>query len=114
MTCVKQCKNPEWSINQTSIFSKVDNPSLVARRASLRPRFVASRQSTGVRAFVSPDAVYFTTALVVSAFFLVPDLSMTVAGVVLCFGAVASSIHGVAASLILLIIIGIRNAWDLV
>jgi hypothetical protein len=131
---------------------------------SLRPRFVASRQATGVRAFVSPNAVYFTTALVVSAFFLVPDLSATVAGAMLCLGAGASllylvytrahqqwrrgklppldwvwfvglpllsylllllsgagilvqspfSIHGVAASLILLIIIGIRNAWDLV
>jgi hypothetical protein len=131
---------------------------------SLRPKFVASRRATGARAFVSPNAVYFTTTLVVSAFFLVPDLSATVAGTMLCFGAGASllylaytrahqewrrgklprldwvwfvglpllsylmllmsgvgilvqstfSIHGVATSLILLVIIGIRNAWDLV
>jgi hypothetical protein len=131
---------------------------------SLRPRFVASRQATGVRAFVSPNAVYFTTTLVVSAFFLVPDLPATVAGTTLCFGAAASlfylvytrahyewrrgklppldwvwfvglpllsyllllvsgagilvqsaySMHGVGAGLVLLIIIGIRNAWDLV
>src|SRR5438874_5071977 len=51
---------------------------------SLRPRFVASRQATGVRAFVSPNAVYFTTSLVVSAFFLVPNLSATLAGAMLC------------------------------
>src|SRR5882757_9399036 len=60
---------------------------------SLRPRFVANRHTTGVRAFVSPNAVYFTTTLVVSAFFLVPDLSATVAGVALCLGAGASLVY---------------------
>jgi len=60
---------------------------------SLRPKFVASRRATGARAFVSPNAVYFTTTLVVSAFFLVPDLSATVAGTMLCFGAGASLLY---------------------
>jgi hypothetical protein len=131
---------------------------------SLGPRVVADHQATGVRAFISPNAVYFTTALVVSAVLMVPHLPALAIGVFLCVGAVASlgylaytkvhqrwrhgklpfldwiwfvglpiagygllllsgmgfllqaalSIHGVAMALILLLVIGIRNAWDLV
>ena len=131
---------------------------------SLGPRVIGDRHATGVRAFVSPNAVYFTTVLVVSAVLIVPDLPATVIGAFLCGGAVASlgylaytrvhqqwrqnklplldwvwfvgmpiatyallllsgigfllqavlSMHGVAVALILLLVIGIRNAWDLV
>ena len=131
---------------------------------SLGPRVVANHQATGVRAFISPNAVYFTTTLVVSAVLLAPHLPAMAIGVFLCVGAVAAlgylactkvhqqwrhnklpfldwiwfvglpmasyvllllsgmgfllqaalSIHGVAVSLILLLVIGIRNAWDLV
>ena len=131
---------------------------------SLGPRVAADRHGASVRAFVSPNAVYFTSALVVSALFLVPGLPATVIGVLLCFGACASflyllytrahqqwrisklplldwiwfvglpplsyllllcagvgflvdlslALYGVATSLVLLVIIGIRNAWDLV
>jgi hypothetical protein len=131
---------------------------------SLGPRVVAQHQATGVRAFISPNAVYFTTTLVVSAVLMVPSLSAMAIGPLLCLGAVASlgylvytkahqrwrhsklpfldwiwfvglpiagyvllllsgigfllqaalSMHGVAVALILLLVIGIRNAWDLV
>jgi len=131
---------------------------------SLGPRVVADHQATGVRAFISPNAVYFTTALVVSAVLMVPSLPAMAIGALLCLGAVASlgylaytkvhqqwrhnklpfldwiwfvglpiagyvllllsgigfllqaalSMHGVAVGLILLLVIGIRNAWDLV
>ena len=131
---------------------------------SLGPRVAADRHATSVRAFVSPNAVFFTTALVVSLLFLVPGLSATMIGVLLCFGTSASlvylaytrahqrwrdntlplldwiwfvglpclsyllllfagvgflvevslAMYGVAAGLVLLVITGIRNAWDLV
>ena len=60
---------------------------------SLGPRVAADRHATSVRAFVSPNAVFFTTALVVSSLFLVPDLSATMIGVLLCFGAAASLVY---------------------
>jgi hypothetical protein len=131
---------------------------------SIGPRVTADRHATSVRAFVSPNAVFFTTALVVSSLFLVPGLSARVIGVLLSCGAGASlaylaytrahqkwrhhklppvdwiwfvgmpllsyllllfagvgflvdisfAMYGVAAGLILLVITGIRNAWDLV
>jgi hypothetical protein len=131
---------------------------------SLGPHVVANHRATGVRAFISPNAVYFTTTLVVSAVLMVPDLPAMAIGAFLCLGAVASlgylaytkahqqarhnklpfldwiwfvglpiagymlllisgigfllqaalSMHGVAVALILLLVIGIRNAWDLV
>jgi len=131
---------------------------------SLGPRVVANHQATGVRAFISPNAVYFATTLVVSAVFLIPDLPTIAIGAFLFLGAGASlgylaytkvhrqwrhnklpfldwiwfvglpiaaylllllsgtgfllqaapSMHGVAVALILLLVIGIRNAWDLV
>jgi hypothetical protein len=131
---------------------------------SLGPRVAADRHATSVRAFVSPNAVFFTATLVVSSLFLVPGLSATMIGILLCFGACASlvylaytrahqqwrhhklppldwiwfiglpflsyllllfagvgflvevsfAMYGVAAGLVLLVITGIRNAWDLV
>jgi len=131
---------------------------------SLGPRVVANHHATGVRAFISPNAVFFTTTLVVSAVLLVPDLGAMTIGALLCLGAVGSlvylaytkahqrwrhgnlpfldwiwfvglpiagyvllllsgagfllradlSMHGVAMALILLLVTGIRNAWDLV
>ncbi len=131
---------------------------------SLGPRMVAERRAAGVRAFMSPNAFFFATTLVVSAVFMVPDLPAVAIGTFLCLGAVASlgylaytkahqqwrdsklplldwiwfvglpitayvllllcgiglllqvalSMHGTAVALILLLVIGIRNAWDLV
>jgi len=131
---------------------------------SLGPRVVANHRATGVRAFISPNAVFFTTTLVVAAVLLAPNLPATAIGAFLCLGAVGSlvylaytkahqrwrgsklpfldwiwfvglpitsyvlllvsgigfllqaalSMHGVALALILLLVIGIRNAWDLV
>ena len=131
---------------------------------SLGPRVAADRHATNVRAFVSPNAVFFTATLVASSLFLVPGLSARMTGALLCFGAGASlvylaytrghqqwrhnklpmldwiwfvglpllsyllllsagvgflvdvsfAMYGVAAALILLVITGIRNAWDLV
>jgi hypothetical protein len=131
---------------------------------SLRPRVSVERQATGVRTFISPNTVYFTTALVVSTVFLVPALPETFLGAFICVGAAGSlgylaytnvhqrwrqsnlpfmdwvwyvglpianyallllsgigilmqaslAMHGVAAAMIFLLVIGIRNAWDLV
>jgi len=57
---------------------------------SLGPRVAADRHATSVRAFVSPNAVFFTATLVVSSLFLVSGLSATMIGVLLCLGAGAS------------------------
>jgi hypothetical protein len=131
---------------------------------SFGARTVATRASIGVRAFVSPNAVYFSATLVVAAVLLIPNVSPAVVGVFLCVGALASlgylaytkvhrrwrennlpvldwvwfvglpttsyvvlflagvglllgvawSMYGIAVALILLLVIGIRNAWDLV
>ena len=54
---------------------------------SLGPRVVASHEATGVRAFISPNAVYFTTTLVVSAILMIPHLSVLVSGGLLSLGA---------------------------
>ena len=131
---------------------------------SLGPGVIARNRASGVRAFVSPNAVYFTTALVVAAVLLVPALSPMEIGALLCVGALAAlaylgytkahaqwrqskldvldwiwfvglpfvaylllffagagflfavdfSMHAVGLALILLLVIGIRNAWDLV
>src|SRR2546430_15824385 len=54
---------------------------------SLGPRVVANHQATGVRAFISPNAVYFATTLVVSAVFLIPDLPTIAIGAFLFLGA---------------------------
>ena len=125
---------------------------------------VADRVSTGVRAFVTPNAVHFCATLVVAAVLLIPNVPSLIVSVFLCLGALASlgylaytkvhrrwrenklpvldwiwyvglptmsyvllflsgvgvllralwSIYGIAVALILLLIIGIRNSWDLV
>jgi hypothetical protein len=131
---------------------------------SLGPRVIAERQGHSVRAFLSPNAVYFTTTLVVSAMLMVPSLAAKAIGTLLCTGAVGSlgylvytrahehwrrnklpfldwiwfiglpfaaygllllsgigvwlqvtlALHGVAVALVLLLVVGIRNAWDMV
>ena len=131
---------------------------------SFGARTVADQAATGVRAFVSPNAVNFTAALVVAAVLLAPAVPRLVVGWFLCFGALASlaylastkvhrrwrenklgaldwiwfvglpvlsysmlllsgigvllqadsSMYGVAFAVVLLLITGIRNAWDLV
>ncbi|HEY1329826.1 MAG TPA: hypothetical protein VGI14_23035 [Casimicrobiaceae bacterium] len=131
---------------------------------SLGLRVVARDRTTGVRAFLSPNAVHFTATLVVSAMFLVPDLSPIAIGARLCVGStgalvysvitrahrnwrhneldlldwiwfvalpVASyglllaaglgfvlgtplSMYGVAVVVILLLVVALRNAWDIV
>jgi len=106
---------------------------------SLGPRVVASHEATGVRAFISPNAVYFTTTLVVSAILALTKVhrqwrdnklpvldwawfvGLPIAAYVLLLLSgvgfvlnVALAGYAVAAALILLLVIGIRNAWDLV
>jgi hypothetical protein len=47
---------------------------------SLAPHVIAKRPASGVKAFLSPNVVHFTSALVVSATFLVPSLPPGVIG----------------------------------
>ena len=42
---------------------------------SISPETIAERPTAGVRAFVTPTMVFFTTALAVSAFMLVPHIA---------------------------------------
>jgi hypothetical protein len=131
---------------------------------SLGPRLISERQGHSTRAFLSPNAFFFTTTLVVSAMLMAPGLPANVIGTLLCVGAVGSlgylvytkaheqwrrnqlpfldwiwfvglpfatygllllfgigillqealALHGVAAALVLLLVVGIRNAWDMV
>jgi hypothetical protein len=131
---------------------------------SFGARTVAEQAATGVRAFVSPNAVYFTVVMVVAAVLLVPAVPRIAVGLFLCLGAFGSlsyltytrvhrrwrenklgaldwiwfvgmpvlsfavlllsgigvllqadaSMYGVAVSVILLLVTGMRNAWDLV
>src|SRR5438034_9415868 len=60
---------------------------------SLGPRVVANQQATGVRAFMSPNAVFFTTTLVVAAALLIPDVPAMAIGAFLCVGAVGSLVY---------------------
>src|SRR5436190_21773047 len=57
---------------------------------ALDPRVVANHQATGVRTFISPNAVYFTTTLVVSATLMIPHLSVLVSGGLLSLGALGT------------------------
>src|SRR6266487_1121583 len=57
---------------------------------SLGPRVVANHHATGVRAFISPNAVFFTTTLVVSALLMIPNLPAKVIGSFLSLGSIAS------------------------
>lgn len=131
---------------------------------SLGPHVAAEEKKPGVRAFISPIAVHFTAALIVSALMLVPDIPLLALAVLLALGGFGGAVytgwtrahgqwrrsklpvldwiwfiglpfvtfllifgsgialamhcalglHGVAAATVSLIVIGIRNAWDIV
>jgi hypothetical protein len=108
---------------------------------SLGPKVIASGTETGVRAFISPIAVHFTSALVGSALMLAPDIPPAVLGSLLAIAGlggvvytawtradaqwrrsklpiiamkVPASLPGFAIAIVLLIVIAIRNAWDIV
>ena len=57
---------------------------------SFGARTVADQAGTGVPAFVSPNAVFFTSVLVVSAVFLVPEIPRPAVGWFLCLGSFGS------------------------
>lgn len=130
---------------------------------SLGPSIIAAQNDTGVKAFVSPNAVYFTSVLVVAQVLLAPSVARTTTGWLLCAGAPLSMLYlwsthaprhwranglsmldgiwyiafpylayalaliagimvlrddalampAVAAVLLFLLVVGIRNAWDL-
>lgn len=130
---------------------------------SLGPSIIADENATGVRAFISPNVVYFTTVFVISNTLLAPELPRSLIGWLLCVGAVLSmfylwSVRGpqrwrenglpridlvwyvvlpylayalilvagigllrddsralatIAAAMVFMLVIGIRNAWDL-
>ena len=131
---------------------------------SIGPQVIASRSASGVRTFVTPVMVHFTSVLAVSALMIVPLMTPGVLAVLLALGSLgvliyifAIGAHGqwrqsklgrddwigyigvpvlsylvilaaavaiwreaapgfamVAAAAVLLLIAGIRNAWDLV
>jgi hypothetical protein len=131
---------------------------------SISPETIAARSAAGVRAFVTPTIVFFTTALIVSGLMLAPHLTPAWLGVLLAlagFGGLVylfwvgghhhwrenkldqedwifyvalpfvcyvllfaaaiaialASVVGVAAlalTMVLLLVVGIHNAWDLV
>jgi len=131
---------------------------------SLGPKVIASGTGTGVRAFISPIAVHFTSVLVGSALMLAPDIPQAVLGSLLAIGGLGGvvymawtrghaqwrrsklpmldwiwfvglpflaffliassgtgiamnvplSLHVLAVAIVLLIVIAIRNAWDIV
>ncbi|HYT97216.1 MAG TPA: hypothetical protein VEO36_07835 [Casimicrobiaceae bacterium] len=131
---------------------------------SLGPKVVARGTQTGVRAFISPIAVHFTSVLVGSALLLAPDIPPALLGSLLAIGGlggiiytawtrghaqwrhsklpildwvwfiglpflafflvagsgigiavkIALCLHSLAAAIVLLIVIAIRNAWDIV
>jgi hypothetical protein len=131
---------------------------------SLGPHLIAAHTATGVRAFVTPTVVYFTSVLVVAAFMTIPTVTAPILAALLaltnlgglgymgntgahsqwrqdnldrldwlCYvglpipsyllilGAAVGiwvrttlGLDGVAGALLLLLVIGIRNAWDLV
>jgi hypothetical protein len=131
---------------------------------SLGARTVAERVSTGVRAFLSPNAVHFCATLIVAAVLIIPNVPSSIVGVFLFLGALGLlgylahtkvhrrwrenklpvvdwiwyvglpilsyvlllvssvamllgrlwSMYGIAVGLIFLLVIGIRNSWDLV
>ena len=131
---------------------------------SLGPKTIAAGATTGVRAFVTPTVVYFTSALVVSAVMTMPAMNPSVLGAFVAVGSIGAlgymlrirghrrwresqldrldwvwyvglptlvylTLLGTAVAIatrapfaldilggaiVLLLVIGIRNAWDLV
>jgi hypothetical protein len=130
---------------------------------SLGPSIIATEKATGVRAFVSPNAVYFSSVFVVSNTLLAPTIPQALIGSLLCMGAALSllylwsvkgpqrwrenrlsvldwiwyialpylayalalaagigvlrddprAIPAIAVTMLFMLVIGIRNAWDL-
>lgn len=70
---------------------------------SIGPEIIASRPTSGVRAFVTPTVVYFTTVLVTSAVMIMPHVGPVVLGVLLLLGGGA----GVA----YMLWIGVHKQW---
>jgi len=56
---------------------------------SISPETIAERPKAGVRAFVTPTMVFFTTALAVSAFMLVPHIAPPALAVLLALAGIA-------------------------
>jgi hypothetical protein len=131
---------------------------------SLGPQLIAAHTATGVRAFVTPAVVYFTTVLVVAALMTVPAVPAPLLGALLALGSLGGlcylgrtgaqtqwrqaqldrrdwlwyvglpigsyllllgvavglglrhplGLASVAGAVLLLLVIGIRNAWDVV
>jgi len=53
---------------------------------SLGPQLIAAHTATGVRAFITPSVVYFTTVLVVAALMTVPTVPAPLLGTILALG----------------------------
>jgi hypothetical protein len=131
---------------------------------SIGPEIIASRAASGVRSFVSPTIVYFTTVLAVSALMTMPHVAPGVLAAVLAVGSIAGLAYlawtrghrqwrenklelddwiwyialpvlgyvllmvaalgmwrhgplgsfGLGIAMILFLVVGIRNAWDLI
>jgi hypothetical protein len=62
---------------------------LMAVVVSISPETIAERPKSGVRAFVTPTMVFFTTALAVSAYMLVPHIAPAALAVLLALTSVA-------------------------
>src|SRR5437763_1940693 len=60
---------------------------------SLGPNVVADHTETGVRAFVSPIAVHFTSVVAVSALMLAPDIPLVVVGSLLALGGLGGIVY---------------------
>jgi hypothetical protein len=131
---------------------------------SVRPHVIAAHTATGVRAFVTPTVVYFTTVLVVAALMTIRAVTAPMLGALLALGSLGGlcymgsigahtqwrhdkldrldwlwyvglpilsyllilraavgigvrtplGLDSVAGAVLLLLLTGIRNAWDLV
>jgi hypothetical protein len=130
---------------------------------SLGPSIVAAQNDSGVKAFITPNIVHFTSVLVVSQVLLAPSLASATTGWLMCAGSLLCVLYlwsthaprhwrrnglskldwiwyialpyigyalalvagigvlhddphampAIAATLLFLLVIGIRNAWDL-
>ena len=60
---------------------------------SINPETIAQRPQGGLRAFVTPTMVFFTTAFAVSALLLVPDLSVRALAVLLTLTGIAGVVY---------------------
>jgi hypothetical protein len=60
---------------------------------SINPETIAERPESGVRAFVTPTMVFFTTALVVSALLLAPHLSVRSLAVLVAVTGIAGVVY---------------------